>query len=106
MFFSFLGSGISHTNTVLWQDVAVFKIDSMFVGPDVKTIRMLFVKFAPTGSVAVDRKGNVGPNQTVVNPENAAKVSGIVQQNPGKSIRWIASETSLKYTSTQKNIKN
>lgn len=76
------------------------------VGPDAKTIRMLFAKFERTGSVDDDRKGNVGPRQTVVTPENAAKVSGIVQQNPRKSIRRIASEAGLKYTSTQKILKN
>ncbi|KFM63937.1 hypothetical protein X975_24119, partial [Stegodyphus mimosarum] len=74
-------------------------------GPDEKTTCMLFVKFERTGSVAADRKENVGPRQTVVTPENAAKVSGIVQQNPQKSIQRTASETGLKYTSTQKYYK-
>ncbi|KFM66908.1 Transposable element Tcb1 transposase, partial [Stegodyphus mimosarum] len=76
------------------------------VGPEAKTIRMLFAKFEWTGSVPDDRKGNVGPTQTVVTPENATKVSGIVQQNPRKRIQRIASETGLKYTSTQKILKN
>ena len=53
------------------------------IRPDAKTIR-LFVKFEQTAKVADDRKGNVGRGQTVITPENAAKVSGIVQQNPRK----------------------
>ena len=71
-----------------------------------KTIRMLFAKFERTGSEADDRKGNVGPRQIVVTLENAAKISGIIQQNPRKNIRWIASATGLKYKSTQKILKN
>ena len=67
---------------------------------------MLFMKFERTGSEADDRKGNVGPRQTVVTLENAAKVSGIVQQNPRKNILCIASPTGLKYTSMQKILKN
>ena len=79
---------------------------SVLVGSDAKTIRMLFATFERTGSVADDRKGNVGPRQTVLILENAAKVSGLVQQNTRKNIRWIASATSLKYTSTQKILKH
>ena len=63
-------------------------------------------KFEWTGSLADDRKGDVGPRQTVVTLENAAKVSGIVQQNPRKNILCIASPTGLKYTSMQKILKN
>ena len=59
------------------------------VGPDAKTIRMLFAKFQRTGSVDDDRKGNVGPRQTIVTPENVAKVSRTVQKNPRKNIRRI-----------------
>ncbi|GBM37393.1 hypothetical protein AVEN_28345-1 [Araneus ventricosus] len=61
-----------------------------------KTIRKLFVKFERTGSVDDNRVGNVGPRQTVVTPENVAKISGIVQQNPRNTVRRIASETGLK----------
>ena len=75
---------------------------SVPVGSDAKSIRMLFAKFERTGSVADDRKRNVRPRQTVVTLEYTAKFSGIVQQNPKKNIRQIASETVLKYTSTQK----
>ena len=63
-------------------------------------------KFERTGSGADDRKGNVGPKKTVVTLEIAAKVSEIVQQNPRKSIGRNASATNLKYTSTQKTLKN
>ena len=59
------------------------------VGPDTKIIRMLFAKF----EVADDPKGNVGPRQSVVTPENSANVSEIAQQNPKKSIRQITSAT-------------
>ncbi|GBM50518.1 hypothetical protein AVEN_160740-1 [Araneus ventricosus] len=50
--------------------------------------------------------GNVGPRQTVVAPENVAKVSGIVQQNPRNTVRRIASETGLKCLITQKILRN
>ncbi|GBM11000.1 hypothetical protein AVEN_1335-1 [Araneus ventricosus] len=43
-------------------------------GPDAKTIRKLFAKFERTGSVDDNRVGNVGLRQTVVAPENVAKV--------------------------------
>ncbi|GBL88043.1 hypothetical protein AVEN_133702-1 [Araneus ventricosus] len=75
-------------------------------GPDAKTIRKLFAKFERTDSVDDNRVGNVGPRQTVVTPENVAKVSGIVQQNPRNTVRRIASETGLKRTSTQKILRN
>ncbi|GBL99132.1 hypothetical protein AVEN_64127-1 [Araneus ventricosus] len=48
-------------------------------GPDAKTIRKLFAKFKRTGRVDDNRVGNAGPRETVVTPENVAKVSGIVQ---------------------------
>ncbi|GBL98188.1 hypothetical protein AVEN_268274-1 [Araneus ventricosus] len=47
-----------------------------------KPFARLFAKFERTGSVDDNRVGNVGPRKTVVTPENVAKVSGIVQQNP------------------------
>ncbi|GBO21534.1 hypothetical protein AVEN_63099-1 [Araneus ventricosus] len=56
-------------------------------GPDANTIRKIFSKFERTGSVDDNRVGNVGPRHTVVTPENVAKVSRIVQQNPRNSIR-------------------
>ncbi|GBM05868.1 hypothetical protein AVEN_11801-1 [Araneus ventricosus] len=71
-------------------------------GPDAKTILTLFAKFQRTGSVTDDLVGNVGRQQTAVTPENVATVSGIIQQNPMSSVRKIASETSLKRSSTQK----
>ena len=54
--------------------------------------------------MADDRKGNVGSRQTVVTPENAAKTSSVVRQNPKNSIRRITSGTNLQYMKTQKNI--
>ncbi|GBL89446.1 hypothetical protein AVEN_87796-1 [Araneus ventricosus] len=71
-------------------------------GLDAPTIRKLFAKFERTGSVDDNRVGNVGSRQTVDTPENVAKVSGIVQQNPRNTVRTIASETGLKHSSTQK----
>ena len=79
---------------------------SVQLGPDAITIRKLFVKFERIDSKADDRKVNLGPRQIVVTPENAAKFSVIVHQNPKKRIRRIASATGLKYTSTQKILKN
>ncbi|GBM00765.1 hypothetical protein AVEN_150926-1 [Araneus ventricosus] len=55
-------------------------------GPDAKTIRKLFAKFERTGSVDDNRVGNVGPRQIAVTPENIAKVSGMVQQNPRNTV--------------------
>ncbi|GBM08148.1 hypothetical protein AVEN_214478-1 [Araneus ventricosus] len=75
-------------------------------GPDAKTIRKLFAKFERTGSVDDNPVGNVGPRQTAVTPENVAKVSGIVQQNPKNTIRRIASEIGLKRSSTKKISRN
>ncbi|GBM86135.1 hypothetical protein AVEN_75409-1 [Araneus ventricosus] len=75
-------------------------------GPDAKTIRKIFSKFERAGSMDDNRVGNVGPRQTVVTPENVAKVSGIVQQNPRNTVRRIASETGLKRSSTQKILRN
>ncbi|GBN37907.1 hypothetical protein AVEN_265073-1 [Araneus ventricosus] len=75
-------------------------------GPDAKTIRKLFAKFERIGSVDDNRVGNVGPRQTVVTPENVAKVSGIVQQNPRNTVQRIASYTGLKRSSTQKIMAN
>ncbi|GBL99160.1 hypothetical protein AVEN_64148-1 [Araneus ventricosus] len=74
--------------------------------PNAKTIHKIFAKFERTGNVDDNRVGNVGPRQTVVTPENVAKVSGIVQQNPRKIVRRIASETGLKRSSTQKILRN
>ena len=63
-------------NKVLRQNVAVFKIDSMLqmdhCGNNSHVLR------ERTGSVADDRKGNVGPRHSVVTHANVAKVSGIV----------------------------
>ncbi|GBN86028.1 hypothetical protein AVEN_208269-1 [Araneus ventricosus] len=75
-------------------------------GPDGKTIRKLFAKFERAGSVDDNRVGNVGHRQNLVTPENVAKVSGIVQQNPRNSARRIASEPGLKPSSTQKILRN
>ncbi|GBO38360.1 hypothetical protein AVEN_134840-1 [Araneus ventricosus] len=69
-------------------------------GHDAKPIRKLFAEFEWTGSGDDNRVGNVGPRQTVVTPENVAKVSGIVQQNTRNTVRRIASETGLKCSST------
>ncbi|GBO21570.1 hypothetical protein AVEN_148390-1 [Araneus ventricosus] len=60
-------------------------------GPDAKTIRKLLAKFERTGSVDDNRVGNVGPRQTVITPENVAKVSGIVPQNR-KNTRILSEE--------------
>ncbi|GBO27634.1 hypothetical protein AVEN_88474-1 [Araneus ventricosus] len=78
------------------------KIFNVPKGPDAKTIRKLFAKFERTGSVDDNRVGNVGPRQIVVTPENVAKVSEIVQQNPRNTVRRIASGIGLKRSSTQK----
>ncbi|GBL72750.1 hypothetical protein AVEN_127977-1 [Araneus ventricosus] len=75
-------------------------------GLNAKTIRKLFARFEWTGSVNDNRVRNVGPRQTVVTPENVAKVSGIVQQNPRNTVRRITSETSLKCSSMQKILRN
>ncbi|GBN00934.1 hypothetical protein AVEN_150868-1 [Araneus ventricosus] len=75
-------------------------------GPDAKTIRKFFSKFKRTGIVDDNRAGNFGPRQTVVTPENVAKVSGIVHQNPRNTVRRIASETGLKRSSAQKILRN
>ncbi|GBN75477.1 hypothetical protein AVEN_190956-1 [Araneus ventricosus] len=74
--------------------------------PMQKPFARLFAKFERTSSVDDNRVGNVGARQTVVTPENVAKVSGIVQQNPTNTARRIASETGLKRSSTQKILKN
>ncbi|GBO27624.1 hypothetical protein AVEN_267443-1 [Araneus ventricosus] len=71
-----------------------------------KPFARLFAKFEWIGSVDDNRVGNVGPRQTVVTPENVAKVSGFVQQNPRNTVRRIASETGLKRSSTQKILRN
>ncbi|GBM44771.1 hypothetical protein AVEN_164927-1 [Araneus ventricosus] len=71
-----------------------------------KNIRKLFAKFEQTGSVDDNRVGNVGPRETVVTPENVAKVSGIVQQNPRNTLRRIASVTGLKRSNKQKILRN
>ncbi|GBN32329.1 hypothetical protein AVEN_206084-1 [Araneus ventricosus] len=68
-------------------------------GPDGKTFRKLFAKFERTGTVDDNRVRNVGLRQTVVTPENVAKVSGIVQQNPKNTVRRISSESGLKRSS-------
>lgn len=69
-------------------------------GPVAKTIRRLFAKFERTGSVADDLVGHVGSRPAVVTPENVATVSGIIQQQPRRSVRRIAAETGLKRSST------
>ncbi|GBM25479.1 hypothetical protein AVEN_261589-1 [Araneus ventricosus] len=71
-----------------------------------KSFARLFARFERTCSVDDNRVGNVGPRQTVVTPENVAKVSGIVQQNQRYTVRRIASETGLKRSSTQKILRN
>ncbi|GBM35788.1 hypothetical protein AVEN_108978-1 [Araneus ventricosus] len=75
-------------------------------GPDAKSICKLFARFERTGSVDDNRVENVGSRQTVVTPENVAKVSGIVQQNPRHTVGRIASETGLKRSSTQTIFRN
>lgn len=45
---------------------------------------------------------NVSRKQTVIAPENVAKVSGIVKRNQRKSIRRTAAESGLKRSITQK----
>ncbi|GBN12472.1 hypothetical protein AVEN_118301-1 [Araneus ventricosus] len=59
--------------------------------PDAKIIRKLSAKFERTYSVDDNQVGNVGPRQSVVTPENVAKVSGIVQLNPRNTVQRIAS---------------
>ncbi|GBN58960.1 hypothetical protein AVEN_263602-1, partial [Araneus ventricosus] len=70
-------------------------------GPDAKPFASFSSNSKRTGSVDDNRVGNVGPRQTVVTPENVAKVSVIVQQNPRNTVRRIASETGLKLSSSE-----
>lgn len=67
-----------------------------------KVIGKLFDKFERTGSVSDNRMGNAGRTKTVVSPRNVINVSEILQQNPKNRFQKIASETVLKYSSTQK----
>ncbi|GFT99956.1 hypothetical protein NPIL_589631 [Nephila pilipes] len=98
----FSGTGISQvrmkTNGYENQRQTAIKNDLLVPkGLDTKIIRKLLIKFERTGSVIGDLVGNVDLSQTITSPKNNATFSGILHQNPRKSMRTIASDTCLKH---------
>lgn len=75
-------------------------------GPDGKTIRELFKKFQQTGSVADALVGNVGRTHSVVTPENATRLSAIIERRPSMSVRRLAAESAISTSSTYRILRN